>query len=61
MTDASTWHRGTWITAKHAGRCARCDAETFRGQTVLWLPRHKRLLCGACGNGRNHLATTGER
>lgn len=49
MTDAQAWHRGTWITAKHAGRCARCDAETFRGQTVLWLPRHKRLLCGACG------------
>lgn len=49
MTDATTWHRGTWITAKHAGTCSTCRRATFRGETVRYYPQGRRLQCSDCG------------
>lgn len=44
-----TYHTGSWIAAKFAGACWRCRAAIIRGDTVKYLPQHRRILCRGCG------------
>jgi hypothetical protein len=37
-----------WITAKWAGKCAKCGAPIKRGERAFYYPQERRLYSGEC-------------
>ena len=47
--DATAYYRGRWMEAKYPGYCAACGASVWRGATIWYVPKLRRVECSPCG------------